>query len=98
MKTLLKIAAWAGRVTWRLKVAHERTRLRWRQRRFAEGKMTADQVMDGYELRANPSCRKCHGRGFIGVNAAGNGIPCKCARAVRVGKGKTETNRKEATA
>lgn len=43
------------------------------------------KIIDGYELVCKPNCKKCHGRGYIGVGADGMGIPCKHARAVRVG-------------
>ena len=42
------------------------------------------KLIDGYELQANPSCRKCHGRGYVAIKQADRmPLVCRCARAVK---------------
>jgi len=33
---------------------------------------------DSVTLLAKEGCRKCHGRGYVGVLKGGSAIPCRC--------------------
>lgn len=57
-------------------------RLLKRRDQFKRGLISEERFMQGWRLDTNPSCRKCNGRGYLGVTTAGETVMCKCARAV----------------
>lgn len=81
----IRIRRWLDRRHADRIIRHERKELERRRALFLYGEMSALDVIEGYELRADENCKRCHGRGFIGTRVAdGMAIPCKCSRACKV--------------
>lgn len=50
---------------------------------YLRGEITEAEFCRGWQLVCKPNCKRCHGRGYTGVDrATGAGVPCPKAKVV----------------